>query len=188
MHADVADTEVFNSARVRRTKYPNGERSYEIEFKGSKEELNGLRISRAEFGRSISRKEFKELRDAANLGTVRKLRYDVGGSISLQQEIFPVNAQVDVFEMAGAPARKLDQQYVTVDIELSMESLVAPFCAGHHTFSFLSKCVDMSANAETIMRHLSSTQVACHGLGKKQLRALNHALMILAQRALEAQE
>ncbi len=182
VHALVADADSFTSARVRKTQHPRGEVSYDIEFKGPKEKLYGLRIARAEFGLPITRSEFKELRAKATAGMVRKLRYEVAGTIRLEGKDVPTIAQVDVFKMAGSPPRRLKQDYVTVDVELSEERLFAPFWNGQHTFSFLSDCVDMVSNGKKIRRHLSSTEVARHGLSKKQLAALDKAGELLLRR------
>ncbi len=188
VHALVAGADTFTSARVRKTQNPRGEISYDIEFKGPKEKLYGLRISRAEFGLSISRSEFKELRAKATAGMVRKLRYEVEGSIQDERNTVPTVAQIDVFKMAGTPPRRLKQEYITVDVELNEERLLAPFWHGHHSFSFLSDCVDMVSNGKKIRRNLSSTEVAHHGLGKKQLAALDKATAILIQRNLAKAE
>ncbi len=182
VHALVAGADSFTSARVRKTLGQRGDVSYDIEFKGPKEKIHDLRISRAELGISISPKEFKELRAAATAGMVRKLRYEVEGAVRYERASIPIIAQIDVFKMAGSPSRRLEQEYVTADIELSEARLVLPFCGGNHTFSFLSECIDMNANGKKIRKHLSSSQVAHAGLGKKQLAALDKAAKILARR------
>lgn len=184
VHALVAGADTFTSARVRKTRHPEETVSYDIEFKGPKEKLHGLRISRAEFGLPLTRSEFKELRGDATAGMVRKLRYEVEGSIRLDRKDVPTIAQIDLFKWAGSPTRPLKQEYITVDIELNEELLVTPFLKGKHTFSFLSECVDMVSSGKKIRRHLSSTEVARHGLGKKQLSALDKAAEILIRRNL----
>lgn len=185
VHALVAGADGFTSARIRETQVPRGEVAYDIEFKGPKQKLHGLRISRVELGVSISRKEFKELRIDATAGMVRKLRYEVEGTVQFERCSIPTIAQFDVYKMAGTPPRPLDLPYTTVDIELSDARLVLPFCNGKHTFSFLSECVDMGTNGKKIRKYLSSSQVARDGLGKKQRDALNKAESILVRRKAE---
>ncbi len=183
VHALVAGADTFSSARVRRTRDAQGERSYEIEFKGPKQKVSGLRISRAEFGIPISREQFKELRALATAGILEKLRYEVDGSICDSDKLVPIIAQIDLVQRAGIPPKRLDQSYVTADVELTEERLVVPFCQGEHTFSFLSDCIDMGRSGKKIRRHLSSTAVARKGLGKKQRAALEKAHQITQRRS-----
>lgn|GEM_PF-6025630 len=176
IYARFSSTETFTSARIRSTGSPEGGYAFDIEFKGPKYEVQGLQIARVEVGISISKEQFIELARRATAGVVHKLRYEVAGAMQVGDSHVPLVAQVDRVNSAGIPPERLKQFYATVDIELSDERLIAPFCAGNHNFSFLSECTDMVTNGKKIRQHLSSSQIARHGLGKKQRAALAKAL------------
>jgi hypothetical protein len=168
--------ESFTSARIRTTSSGVDDYTFDIEFKGPKYEVQGLLIARAEVGMPISREQFIDLRERATAGAVHKLRYAIPGTIQVGDVHVPTVAEVDRLKSAGIPAQRLKRFYATVDIELSEERLVTPFYRGNHSFSFLSQCTDMVTNGKKIRQQLSSSQIARHGLGKKQREALAKAL------------
>lgn len=170
--AIVEDSHEFSSVRIRKTSFPSGKNAFQIEFKGKKDEVEGARISRREFGLDISESRFKQLRKDAVAGSIVKLRYEIDGYIMDQGRKIPVVAQVDNFKAAGRNLAALDAGFATVDIELPKAELVQALRRGEHSFSFLRGCVELTAQPKELQQTLATRRLAKFGLDAERLRAL----------------
>lgn len=174
MRSDTADVDPanFSIARIRRTRFPKQQPTYCIEFKGAKEGDMGFRISRREVSLPISAKQYKALKEEATAGTLRKRRYSISGTITVNGESIPTVAQVDCLQAAGKKLRKVDTKFDTVDIELSDVAHIHALRRGHHSFHFLSSCVELSSRHETLGKPLTTRRLAKDGLHPEALKAI----------------
>jgi hypothetical protein len=166
------EREDFSIARIRRTRYPKQEPTYFIEFKGAKEGDSGFRISRRELSLPISSKQYKALKEEATAGTLRKRRYSISGTLTVNGETIPAVAQVDCLQAAGKKLHKVAGKFDTVDIELNDPRHIHALRAGHHSFAFLQKCVELSAHDEKLGKSLTTRRLAKNGLHSDALKAI----------------
>jgi CYTH domain-containing protein len=167
LHKDVQDSQDFSVARIRRTKSSTGEISHLLEFKGRKEEL-----CRREYGIPLSRKEYKELLERASAGCVEKRRFEIEGSIEHNGSWVKAVAQVDVLLKAGRPPAPLATSLTTIDIELPSVELAEALRSGKHSFRFLERCIDISADETHAGKSLTTRKLAKYGLDKERRDAL----------------
>jgi hypothetical protein len=168
----VEDSHEFSSARVRKATLPSGKESFQIDFKGKKDEVQGSRIYRREFGLEISQTRFKQLRKEALEGSIVKIRHDFGGYIIDRGRRIPVVAQVDHYKAAGSPLAELKTEFATVDIEIPKAELIQALRRGDHSFSFLKECVELSTQSEDLQRALATRRLAKFGFDAERLTAL----------------
>lgn len=182
--AIVEDSHEFSSARIRRICRASGEETYQIEFKGKKDEVEGSRIHRREFGLNITRNRFQQLKKEADAGSIVKIRYEFNGHIVDRGRKIPVVAQVDYFKAAGKPLADLTTEFATVDIELPKASLIQALRRGEHSFSFLHDCVELSTQPEALQHTLATRRLAKFGFDEARLNALKE-IKAIAKRARE---
>ena len=168
----ISMTDEFSSARIRRTRAAKESPSYSIEFKGSKEGEANLRISRREISYPITSAEYKSLKDEATAGAIRKRRYAIPGTITVNGQVIQVTAQVDRLQAAGRKLHKVEAEFDTVDIELHDTAHIHALRAGHHSFQFLENCIEISALDRKICKPLTTRRLAKHGLREDALKAV----------------
>lgn len=178
---NISDPEAFSSARIRRSRSPHGALIFHLESKGKKQGKDDVRISRREATATISAATYKKLKDEATAGTLRKRRYTIHGAIETEHGKIPVIAHVDVLQAAGKKIRKLKNAPSTVDIELTSAAHIRHLRAGRHSFSFLAKCIELTARAPSEQKILATRLLAKQGIGEEQSR-------LLKKLAREAQE
>lgn len=162
----------FSIARIRRTRYPGKQPTYFIEFKGAKTGDKGTRISRREISLPISAKHYKALKEEATAGTIRKRRYAVSGTITIAGVAIPAVAQIDSLQAAGKKLHKVTTKFDTIDIELGDPSHIHALRAGHHSFRFLSSCIELSSYNEKLGKPLTTRRIAKNGLQQDGLKAI----------------
>ena len=167
LHEHVENSHEFRVARVRQTKTHSGERSYLIEFKGKKEDL-----CRREYGIPLSRKEYRELLERASAGSIEKRRFEIEGYIEHNGSREKTVAQVDVILKAGRPPVPLATSLTTVDVELPSVELAEALRRGKHSFTFLERCLDISADETEAGKSLTTRKLAKYGLDKERRDAL----------------
>ncbi len=167
LHEHVENSHEFTVARVRQKKTHSGERSYLIEFKGKKEDL-----CRREYGIPLSRKEYRELLERASAGSIEKRRFEIEGYIEHNGSREKTVAQVDVILKAGRPPVPLATSLTTVDVELPSVELAEALRRGKHSFTFLERCLDISADETDVGKSLTTRRLAKYGLDKERRDAL----------------
>lgn len=159
-------------ARIRRVRHPEQGPRYFIEFKGSKEGEEGARISRREVSREISAKQYEALKAEASAGTLRKRRYSISGTITVNGRTIPAEAQIDCLQAAGKELHKVSPTFDTVDIELLDPSHIHALREGHHSFEFLKNCIELSSHNKHLAKPLTTRRVAKWGLYREALKAI----------------
>lgn len=162
----------FSIARIRSTREPGQDATYFIEFKGSKEGVAGFRISRREVSEPISFRQYKALREDATAGSLRKRRYAIAGTITVNGTQIPALAQIDSLQAAGKELHKTSTTFDTVDVELQDTSHIAELRAGHHSFEFLHCCIELSAHNEAFAKTLTTRRIAKKGLHTDAVKAI----------------
>jgi hypothetical protein len=162
----------FSIARIRRTFRPGEQPHYFIEFKGAKEVTEGARISRREISHPISAKQYKALTETATAGIVRKRRYSISGTITIQGRPISAEAQIDCVQAAGKKLQKINTSFDTVDIELQDPSHIHALRAGRHSFPFLASCIELSSADKKLARPLATKRIAKRGLDPEALQAI----------------
>ena len=171
---DVREDEIadFSIARIRRLFRPGQEPDYVIEFKGAKEVAEGARISRREISQPISAKQYTALTEKATAGIVRKRRYSISGTMTIQGKAIPAEAQIDCVQAAGKKLSKINTSFDTVDIELRDPSHIHALRAGRHSFSFLASCIELSSADPKLSKPLATKRIAKKGLNPEALQAI----------------
>ena len=179
--AEVVRRELANIsiARIRSVSEPGGEPAYFIEFKGPKVGAEGSRISRPELSKPITSKHYNTLAERATAGTVRKRRYELHGSITVEKSSVPRKAQIDYLEAAGKNGQTVNGDLYTVDIELLDPAHLSALRAGEHTFDFLGECIELDSHNDEIAKILTTRRLARNGLSLEAM----HAIKVLEKRA-----
>lgn len=172
LSAMVEHSQAFSNVRIRKTSFPSGKRSYQVEFKGKKDEVEGARIYRREFSLDISESRFKELSKEAVSGSIIKIRHEIDGYIVERGRKIPIVAQVDEFRAAGRDLRGSTEGFATVDIELPRANLIQALRRGEHSFPFLSDCVELSTQPTQLQQAVATRRIAKYGFDEEGLRAL----------------
>ena len=172
LHKRVANYEDLSSARVRLSVKPDGTHDQVLELKSPKFD----RVARYEYAIPISEGLLLKLRDSFADGAIRKLRYEVQGSLLAYDdaggEPIRVTLQLDRLLAAGPRLQALKEPLFTADLELTHSDLVSTVRRGFHSFPWLTECVELNSLDPRIAKPLSSRQIARHGIGSRQHRAL----------------
>lgn len=167
LHQRVEASEDFSSARIRKVAHPSGPSTYYLEFKGTKESIDGAKISRREFGIEIPKALFSQLKEHAVAGSLIKRRYEVRGHFLLGGSS-PLVAQIDLVEEAGQPLRKLPREFCTVDVEVTDAHHAKLLRANRHSLEFLKDCVELADTGKM----LSTRRLAKRGFDEEQRATL----------------
>lgn len=174
LHKRVANYEDFSSARVRHSVTPDGTHHHVLELKSPKFD----RVARYEYTIPISERVLVKLRDSCADGALRKLRYEVPGRLIVDDELggeaVGLTLQLDRVLAAGPSLKALEEPLFTADLELPHGDFVVAVRRGFHTFAWLAECVEMNSLDPRLSKPLSSRQIARHGIGLRQHRALRH--------------
>lgn len=168
----VANYEALSSVRVRLSVKPDGTRDNVLELKSPKFD----RVARYEYAIPISERVFLKLRDSFADGALRKLRYEVYGTLLADDGAGPkpvsVIVQLDRVLAAGPRLRDLERPLFTADLEVPHSELITAIRQGFHSFDWLTECVELNSLDLRISKPLSSRQIARHGIGARQQQAL----------------
>jgi len=166
------DLSGLSIARIRRTREPGQEAKYFIEFKGEKGGSNTARISRREISEPITAKDYKALKERATAGILRKRRYSIPGTITIDGRSIAAVAQIDCLQAAGKKLHKVKTKFDTVDIELQDPAHIDALRSGHHSFSFLARSIELSANNGRLAKVLTTRRIAKNGLDPDAVKAI----------------
>ncbi len=163
----VSNSGVFTSVRARRIVEPGSE-SLLIEFKSRR---MGDRVSRFEFGKSISEEQFAKLNREHGVGCIRKIRHIMSGTVQVASGSQKVLVELDRVLAAGSPVNPVHTPFFTADIE-APGAILDAVRRGDHSLDWLKGCTILSFAKEEIRRALSNKRLACEGFGAPQMAAI----------------